>query len=93
MPVVLEKIVEEIKALTPEQRQILRDMLDTLPQSSETPEEEMRRREDEFCRHLYEKGILAKIPLDNIEHLPFEDYVPIKIEGKPLSETIIEERR
>lgn len=93
MPVVLEKIVEEIKALTPEQRQILRDMLDTLPQSNETPEEEMRQREDELLRRLHEKGILAKIPLPITDPRPFDDWKPIEIKGKPLSETIIEERR
>lgn len=92
MALALEKIIDEIKALTPEQRQRIREMLDETP-SGETPEEELRRREEQVNQRLYEKGILVKIPLEDVEHLPFEDYVPIKVEGKPLSETILEERR
>lgn len=89
MAVALEKIVDEIKALTPEQRQRVREMLD----NAETPEQELQRREDEFKQRLLDKGIVIHIPLENVELLPFENYVPIEIEGKPLSETIIEERR
>lgn len=89
---VLEKIVEEIKTLTPEQRQRVREMLDGAS-SDETPEEELQRREEQVYQRLRKTGILVKIPLEDVEHLPFEDYVPVKFEGKPLSETIIEERR
>jgi hypothetical protein len=92
MAVALEKIVDEINALTPEQRQRLREMLDNAP-SGETPEEELRRRKDVFYQHLYEKGIIAKIPLPIVDPKPFDEWKPIKIGGKPLSEIIIEERR
>lgn len=87
MPDTVEKIAEEIKTLSPQQRQRLRDMLD------ESPEEELRRRKEEVYQRLRDKGIIVHIPLPDTEHLPFENYVPVKVEGKPLSETIIEERR
>lgn len=87
MTVTVEKIVEEIKTLSPQQRQRLRDMLD------ESPEEELHRRKEEVYQRLRDKGIIVHIPLPDVEHLPFEDYVPVTVEGKPLSETIIEERR
>jgi len=86
----LEKVLEEVKRLAPDERQRLREMLDTLPDADEA---EMRRREAEFERRLLEKGLTVKLPLPASSAMPFEEYEPIKVQGKPVSETIIEERR
>jgi hypothetical protein len=92
MAVTLEKIVDEIKALTPKQRQRVREMIDNAP-TGETPEEELRWRKEEVYQRLRDKGIVIHIPLPITDPKPFDDWKPIKIEGKPLSEIIIEERR
>jgi hypothetical protein len=49
--------------------------------------------EAEFERMLLEKGIITDIPADiNVEEEE-DDFEPIPVKGKPVSETIIEERR
>lgn len=47
--------------------------------------------EDEFVQYLFEKGLIRSIP-DGLTDEEFE-FEPIEIEGEPLSETIIRERR
>ncbi len=44
-----------------------------------------------FRRLAAESGIVIHYPTD--ERDPFDDFVPLKIEGRPLSEQIIDERR
>jgi len=47
--------------------------------------------ESRFKQHLVELGLLreVRVPLEIIE----EDRIPIEVKGKPLSQSIIEERR
>lgn len=47
-------------------------------------------REAELLRRLQAKGLLKKIP---VRRQTPGDFEPVPIEGRPLSETIIEERR
>lgn len=49
-------------------------------------------REEEFLRHLVEVGRLAEIKRPGSTEPP-GDRSPIEVAGKPLSETILEERR
>ncbi|NJM52536.1 MAG: antitoxin family protein [Blastocatellia bacterium] len=44
----------------------------------------------EFDQMLFDEGLLVNFPIETDEN---EDFEPIKFEGKPISETIIEERR
>ena len=48
--------------------------------------------EEDFKRQLLENGLMSSlpIPLDPAAH---RDFQPVKLEGEPLSETIIRERR
>jgi hypothetical protein len=55
-----------------------------------TPEE--REREAAFSRRLLELGLIKSIPTWEPDP-PGLDRTPIQIEGRPVSETIIEERR
>jgi hypothetical protein len=83
----LEKILEEIKSLTPEEQAKVRELLDSLPlQEKATPSRE------EYEKYLLAKGVISHIPSRKI---PPErrDFKPIEVEGEPLSETIIRERR
>lgn len=83
-----ERILEAAKSLTPDERQRLRDEMVSLPSSSQGA-----LTEDEFEQEMLREGILDHVPppIDNPSE--FLDWEPISIEGKPLSESIIEERR
>ena len=48
-----------------------------------------QRAEQTFLEHLLEIGMITHIPSGEVDPTPFE---PIVITGKPLSETIIEDR-
>ena len=84
----LDRIREEVKALTPDEQRSLRDMVDELL-APRTPQ----MTEEEFEQHLLRKGIISRIPPPITDLTPYRDRKLIEVKGKPLSETIIEERR
>lgn len=47
--------------------------------------------EEEFVQYLFAKGVISHIPDGMTDE--DDDFEPIEIEGEPLSETIIRERR
>lgn len=53
-------------------------------------EDELREREREFIAQMKMEGRIASFPEATPPAVPFE---PIKIQGEPLSQTILEERR
>ena len=84
----LERVLEEVKALTSEEQRQLRDQLERWAQ-----EQQSKAMEDRLDQLLLEKGLISRIPtgvkgLDN-----YREFEPIPVEGKPVSETIIEDRR
>ena len=82
----LEKIVEDVKALSPAEQWQLRAWLDTaLTQAPMT--------EDAFAHHLVDIGILSEIQPPLTDLTPYQHRQPIETAGKPLSEVILEERR
>jgi hypothetical protein len=84
----LDRIREEVKALTPDEQRSLRDMVDELLVKSAP-----RMTEEEFDQHLLKKGVISRIP-PRIRDANFEaNRKLIEVEGKPVSEIIIEERR
>ena len=83
------RVLREAKTLSVEERLQLRSLLDELPtEASNQPS-------DELDRLLLAQGVISRIPpkptAEDIAR--FQAWKPIKIEGKPLSETIIEDRR
>lgn len=50
-------------------------------------------KEDQLEKRLFELGFLKKINKPITDFTPYKNRKPIKIKGKPLSETVIEERR
>lgn len=84
----LDRIIDEVKMLTPDEQRNLRDMVDellakTAPQMTE----------EEFEQRLLEKGVISRIPPPITDLTPYRNRKLIEVKGKPLSETIIEERR
>ena len=89
MQVTIDQIESGVKQLSAEDLRKVRELVDSL---LETKESKPAMTEEEFAQHLYEKGIIGKPPPPITDFSRYENYQPIKVEGKPVSETIIEER-
>lgn len=90
--VTLDHAAEIARALRPEEQLQLRAMIDSWIDSWQTPApaETTPEQERRFAEHLLAQGILSHIPTG--ERL-YPDPEPIIVQGEPVSETIIRERR
>ena len=84
----LRKMLDDVKRLTPDEQRQLREALDRLLSSSSTPPTE-----EQFERELVESGILDAILPPVSAGQPSQAWKPVDVKGKPLSETIVEDRR
>ena len=84
----LDRVFEEAKTLTPDEQKSLRNLIDELLATTAP-----RVTEDEFEQHLLKKGIISRIPPRIRDASFYAERKLIEVEGKPLSEIIIEERR
>ena len=103
----LDPIMDAVASLNSDERLELRRRLESWPESlapelvTEEPmpppkdEAEMKERLDLLNRRLLAKGIIKRIPDPPTEEsiAAFRAWKPIEIPGKPVSETLIEERR
>ncbi len=85
-----DQVWQAVQILTPRQQRRLRKLLEALHATHRplTPEEELQ-------LLLLKDGVIDQVPrpLTEADKQAFQEYKPVPIEGKPLSETIIEERR
>lgn len=85
-----DQVWQAVQALTPRQKRRLRKLLDALRFKKQplTPE-------DELPLLLLKDGVIDRIPrpLTEAEIRALQESQPVPIDGKPLSETVIEERR
>ena len=90
------EVLSEIQKLPlSDARQVAEQLTDYLREKerhSET-DEETERREDEFERYLLDKGVASHIATGDETDEEFDAFEMIEVEGEPLSETIIRERR
>jgi len=84
------KVIEEIKTLTPAEQEQVREVLAQLPTATVSTDEEKRQR---LFEELYRDGLIDKMPEHARDRAAFDNYTPVPIQGKPLSETVIEDRR
>jgi hypothetical protein len=89
----LEKVIEGVKALTPGERRQVRELIDSLPENPAETQEELLSPEDLLERRLLDRGVISEIPKRNFDPDTYKEFEPIEVKGKPVSETIIEERR
>ncbi len=75
-----QEIIKEIQNLPPMQR---KEVLDSIANENSINEREI-------AEQLLSKGVIKEIPED--WNLIDEEFEPLRIKGKPLSETIIEDR-
>ena len=83
-----EKVIEEVKALSPGEQRKLRILLDEFLASADAP-----MTEDEFVHKLVEFGVLSEVKPPITDLAPYQNRQPVDTTGKPLSEVILEERR
>lgn len=83
----LEQILAEAKALPPVEQQHLCDALNDWLRNRR-----VSLTEAEFEQHLKKQGLLTDIPIPITDLSAYAQRKPISVSGKPLSETIIEER-
>jgi len=81
----LARVLEEVKALTPDEQRQVRELLDSLLAPPMT--------EEVFEQYLLAKGVISEIPPRILDPVFEQNRQPVEIEGKPVSEIIIEERR
>jgi hypothetical protein len=85
-----DQVWQAIQSLTPRQQRRLRKLLDALRFTHQplTPEEQVQ-------LLLLKDGVIDHVPRPPTpaEVQTFQVYKPVPIEGKPLSETVVEERR
>jgi hypothetical protein len=82
----LDKIKEEVKALSPDELHQVRELVDSLLTEPAKPQ----MTEDEFEQYLAAKGVIS---LPELAETDDDDWQPIEVTGQPLSEMIVEERR
>lgn len=88
----LERVIEELKALTPAEQQKVRDLIDSMLELSAETSATLSP-EDLLDQRLLEAGVISEIPRRITDFTPYQNRKPIEVKGKPVSETIIEERR
>lgn len=85
----LEKVLETVKSLTPEEKDKVRKALDDV-----LPTEKPKISREEYEKYLLAKGVISHIPTRTGKRPEeLKDFKPIEVEGEPISETIIRERR
>jgi putative addiction module CopG family antidote len=94
LPSELERFVRDqvVAGLYPSEDDVIRDALEQLRKHARTSTDGSRMTEAEFKQHLLTSGRVSSLPTpaDPASRPVFQ---PIALEGEPLSETIIRERR
>lgn len=89
----LETALECVSTLTEAERQELRNRLDAWPASAPTGGEPVQDVYEEVDRRLLEAGLILRAPSPVTDSTPDRVRKLVEVEGKPISETILEERR
>jgi hypothetical protein len=91
MSATLEKIKEEVRTLATDELQEVRALVDSLLSAPSKPQ----MTEEDFARHMAAKGVISPPDAASREaaEAAFDEYKPIEVEGQPLSEMIVEDRR
>lgn len=85
-----DQVWQAVQSLTPRQQRRLRKLLDALRFVHQplSPQEQLQ-------LLLLKDGVIDRVPrpVTEADKQAFQQYEPVPIQGKPLSETVIEERR
>jgi hypothetical protein len=84
----LDQIIEAVKALNPEEQRQLHNMLEEMLKESKP-----QMTEEEFEQRLLQRGVISRIPPPIADSTSLQNRKLMEVKGKPLSETVIEERQ
>jgi hypothetical protein len=90
----LTKLIQEVRSLTPDEKDRLRAVLSeesSVPVRALPPPSPLT--DEEYQTRLVAAGLLKRVKPRHRDREAFDQFQPVEISGKPLSETIIEERR
>lgn len=90
MEITIEQIEREVKMLSADDLRKVRELVNSLLENGEVKPVVT---EEEFEKHLAEEGFITEYKPPIKDFSRYENYKPVKVEGEPLSETIIRERR
>jgi hypothetical protein len=82
------KILQDIETLSDDERQELLRLL-----SNGSGRESGLTKEEQLQRQLVAEGLVSHIPARKKDIERYRNWQPVTIQGKPLSQTIVEERR
>ena len=85
---IVQRVLDQIHLLTAEERGEVKALMDSVPRGPET-----RTEEDEIRRSLLREGVIITRRPPVTDYTPWDEWKPVEVQGKPVSETIIEERR
>jgi hypothetical protein len=89
-----EQIIREFQQLSPAEQAYVRDWVrENVSAVTVQPPEGEPISEDEVQRTLLDRGVISNTPNAADYTDADDDFDPIEIEGEPLSETVIRERR
>lgn len=88
-----QELIEKVKSLTPDEQRQLSELLALLKASTSQSNSRSNENKNKLERKLLEAGLLSEIKPMVIDVESYRNYKPVKVKGKPVSETIIEERR
>jgi hypothetical protein len=84
----LEEVAAAVQALPWEEQRQLWEMLNAL-----RVQREEQAKHQQVLQRMLEDGVITRIPPPMTDFTRHRNWKPIEVEGKPVSETIIEERR
>lgn len=86
----LKQIIDEARALSPGEKQKLRQALDL--ELGLVGQTEFDPKEEAFVNSLRQKGLIAEVPLRLTDNELRQKYKRIEVKGEPISDTIVRER-
>ncbi len=90
MQLTVEKIENEVKQLSADELRKVRKLVDSLQEKEEA---KSKMTEEEFEKQLAEEGFITEYKPPITDFSRYENYERVEVKGKPVSQTIIEERR
>lgn len=87
------EIIQQLKRLPPSELNELRQILATVIEEATAEASAAQMTEDEFEQQMESKGFLRRVLPPVTDLSPYENYRPVKVQGQPISEMIVEERR
>lgn len=85
-----ERVAEDARQLTPDEQQLLRGLLDSWITASS--DENIKMKQRLLAEQMLADGLISHIPSRDAEG-DYQRHPPIIVQGEPVSETIIRERR